>query len=96
MSTSSVRFRPRQGGKDREHSSAERTQQILNDWTKRVQNVFSHYTLHLVIITVAVLVFSVGHQFKFPLEYEFPTHATPTTAPSCPVPLEIAWAQPQP
>ncbi|MBN1582478.1 MAG: M23 family metallopeptidase [Anaerolineae bacterium] len=80
MSTSSVRFRPRQGERSREDSSTH-AQLALERAIKRFQTLFSHYTVHLVVIALAIAVFFVG-QFEFPVEYELAYRATPTTAPS--------------
>ena len=80
MSTS-IRFRPRQGERKREGSSAQRVQLAVERGAKWIQGLFSRYAVHLIVITLAVLVFSSG-PFSFPIEYDLPQRATPTMAPS--------------
>ena len=79
--STSIRFRPRQGERKREGSSAQRMQLIVQSWAKRIQGLFTRYLPHLAVFALAILVFSSG-QFSFPVEYQLPLRATPTTAPS--------------
>jgi murein DD-endopeptidase MepM/ murein hydrolase activator NlpD len=80
MSTA-LRFRPRQGAKKAASSSVQRWQSALDTWTQRFRTLCVRYTPHLVIVFVAVLVFSVN-PLQLPAEYRFLPQATPTAAPA--------------
>ena len=79
MSTS-LRFRSRQSERNVENSTAQRWQAAMDVVLCHIKGVCSRYTAHLVIMTVAILVFS-ARPFDLDIEYNLPRFATPTTAP---------------
>ncbi len=81
MSTS-LRFRPRQGGKQVERSSAQQWQSKIGMWAKRVRTLCTRYATHLVMILVAILAFSVS-SFDLPVQGDsLLPRAAPTMAPA--------------
>lgn len=80
MSTK-LRFRPRQGERKVEDSLIRKRQAAVDAASSYLRGLFSRYTSHLVIVTVAVLVFAIG-PINFHFEYDFPLPATPTAVPA--------------
>jgi LysM repeat protein len=80
MSTS-LRFRPRQGEKQVEDSSARRWQTAIDTFLCRIGEGWSRYTCHLLVIAVAIAVFML-QPVHVQLEYDLPLPAQPTAAPA--------------
>ena len=80
MSTS-FRFRSRQGERNVEDSAAKRWQTTIDTVLCHVKDVCSRYTTHLVVVAVAILVFS-ARPFNLHIRTDLPSLATPTTAPA--------------
>ena len=80
MSTS-LRFRPRQGERNVEGSSARRWQSAIDAWARRIRGLAGRYTTHLVMIGIAILVFCMS-PVNLGFEYTWTPRIFPTAAPA--------------
>jgi len=77
----SLRFRSRQGEKQVESSLVQWWQAALDTWATRAHGWGARYTTHLIVVAVAILVFSVNLP-SLSFDYRFESRPTPTTAPA--------------
>jgi LysM repeat protein len=79
--SASLRFRPRQGEKQVESSSARQLQSIIDAFRRHTRSVCSRYLTHAVVVSLVVLVFSLG-PIDLQLKQDLPRLATPTSVPA--------------
>jgi murein DD-endopeptidase MepM/ murein hydrolase activator NlpD len=79
MSTS-LRFRPRQGGKKVESSLVRRWQSTMDVWSQRIQSLSSRHPTHLVVVVIAILAFTANLP-NLHLDRQLSFQPTPTLVP---------------